>query len=255
MKELNRILSETGVSKVKLAKYLGVSRQMLYNYLSEETMDKWPKEKATKLFTLLNIKKPEDLKKVKVDGSYITDIESKISGTTSEAPSKSATLDLKGFSKKEQDLFNDIFNNLKQKVMDDKSKETFYVLKYLNYFLQSMDNTKELKYTLAYFSKALGFTDPLEFAFNENQQYIFESVMYSGMNIYTNGRASKSKIADTHKRFVDEIELKREERLSRTQELNAAKIQALRELGFSEINSSNAKEVLEKIAEIESRKV
>ena len=33
MKELNNILSEIGISKVKLAKYLGVSRQMLYNYL------------------------------------------------------------------------------------------------------------------------------------------------------------------------------------------------------------------------------
>ena len=34
MKDLNRVLSEVGISKVKLAKYLGVSRQMLYNYFS-----------------------------------------------------------------------------------------------------------------------------------------------------------------------------------------------------------------------------
>ena len=33
MNRLNEILSEIGVSKVKLAKYLGVSRQMVYNYL------------------------------------------------------------------------------------------------------------------------------------------------------------------------------------------------------------------------------
>ena len=71
----------------------------------------------------------------------------------------------------------------------------------------------------------------------------------------TNGNASKSRIADTHKRFVQEIEQKKEERLSRTQELNAAKIQALRELGYVEINGDNAKEVLDKIAEIQSRKV
>ena len=31
MKELNELLSEIGISKVKLAKYLGVSRQMIYN--------------------------------------------------------------------------------------------------------------------------------------------------------------------------------------------------------------------------------
>ena len=34
MKELNKKLAELGISKVRLAKYLGVSRQMLYNYLA-----------------------------------------------------------------------------------------------------------------------------------------------------------------------------------------------------------------------------
>ena len=33
MDKLNEILQEVGISKVKLAKYLGVSRQMIYNYL------------------------------------------------------------------------------------------------------------------------------------------------------------------------------------------------------------------------------
>ena len=32
MDKLNEILQEVGISKVKLAKYLGVSRQMIYNY-------------------------------------------------------------------------------------------------------------------------------------------------------------------------------------------------------------------------------
>ena len=45
------------------------------------------------------------------------------------------------------------------------------------------------------------------------------------------------------------------ELLSRTQELNTVKIQALKELGYTEINEDNAKEVFEKIAEIQSRKV
>jgi len=136
---------------------------------------------------------------------------------------------------------------------DDKSKESYYLLKYLNHYLQSLDNMKELKYVLAYYSKSLGFTEPLEFAFNETQQFIFESIMFSGMTLYTNGNASKSRIAETHKRFVKEIEHKKEERLSRTQELTAAKIQALRELGYKEMNGENAKEVLDKIAEIQSR--
>ena len=73
--------------------------------------------------------------------------------------------------------------------------------------------------------------------------------MYSGMSLYTGRGASRSKIAETHQRFVKEIEQKKEERLSRTQELNTAKVQALKELGYTEINNDNAKEVLDKIKE------
>ena len=47
MTNLNDLLQELGISKVKLAKYLGVSRQMIYNYLELENLNKWPKEKRT----------------------------------------------------------------------------------------------------------------------------------------------------------------------------------------------------------------
>ena len=104
-------------------------------------------------------------------------------------------------------------------------------------------------------SKSLGFTDPMEFIYNRDQQFIFESIMFSAMTLYNNGGSSKVKLAEAHKRFVQDIEHKTEEKLSRTQELNTAKVQALKELGFTEINEGNAKEVLEKIAEIQSRKV
>ena len=104
-------------------------------------------------------------------------------------------------------------------------------------------------------SKSMGFTDPMEFVFNADQQFIFESILFSGLTLYNNGSASKVKLAESHKRFVQDIEHKNEEKLSRTQELNTAKVQALRELGYTEINEENAKEVLEKIAEIQSRKV
>ena len=43
MNELKRILNELGISKVKLAKYLGVSRQMVYNYLEFDNINKWQK--------------------------------------------------------------------------------------------------------------------------------------------------------------------------------------------------------------------
>ena len=41
MSNINKVLSNIGVSKVRLAKYLGVSRQMLYNYLAEDDLEKW----------------------------------------------------------------------------------------------------------------------------------------------------------------------------------------------------------------------
>ena len=118
-----------------------------------------------------------------------------------------------------------------------------------------MGTTDELKYILCYMSKSLGFTDPMEFVFDKDKQFVFESILFSAMTLYNNGGASRNKISETHKKFVEDIKNKKEEKLSRTQELNTAKIQALKELGYTEINESNAKEVLEKIAEIQSRKV
>ena len=108
---------------------------------------------------------------------------------------------------------------------------------------------------LGYIAKSLRFVEPNEYVFNENKQFIFESIMFSAMTLYNNGTLSKTRISETHQRFVKELEQKKEEFLSRTQELNTAKIQALKELGYTEINEDNAKEVFEKIAEIQSRKV
>ena len=50
MNKLNDILHELGISKVKLAKFLGVSRQMIYNYLEMDDINKWPKDKKMKLY-------------------------------------------------------------------------------------------------------------------------------------------------------------------------------------------------------------
>ena len=79
--------------------------------------------------------------------------------------------------------------------------------------------------------------------------------MFSAFTLYNGGGASKTKIAETHRRFVAQIEHKNEERMSRTLELNTIKVQALKELGYTEINEKNAAEIFEKIAEIQSRKV
>ena len=52
MNRLNELLQELGISKVRLAKYLGVSRQMVYNYLEMDSINKWPKEKSSILLPL-----------------------------------------------------------------------------------------------------------------------------------------------------------------------------------------------------------
>lgn len=255
MKELNVVLTELGISKVRLAKYLGVSRQMLYNYLGIENLNDWPKEKSTKLLSLLNITNIEDIKNLKITGEYIIEVENRLNEGVKDSSNKEIIADLKGFNKKEQELLSNIINLLKEKLSEDKTKDTYNTYNYLYHFLESMETTHELKYILAYMSKSLGFTNPMEFLFNREKQFIFESIMFSAMTLYNNGGASKTKISESHKRFVQDIENKNEEKLSRTQELNTAKAQALRELGYTEINEDNAKEVLEKIAEIQSRKV
>ena len=52
MEKLKELLNDLGISKVKLAKYLGVSRQMVYNYLELDSINKWPKEKKILLLQL-----------------------------------------------------------------------------------------------------------------------------------------------------------------------------------------------------------
>lgn len=255
MKELNVVLTELGVSKVRLAKYLGVSRQMLYNYLALDDLSKWPKEKSAKLLSLLNIENKDEIGNIKITGEYIIEVEHRLKEGVKDSSNKEIIADLKGFNRKEQELLSDIINLLKEKLATDKTKDTYNTYLYLYHFLQSMETTEELRYILGYMSKSLGFTDPLEFVFNKEKQFIFESIMFSAMTLYNNGGASKTKLSESHKRFVQDIEHKNEEKLSRTQELNTAKVQALKELGYTEINEDNAKEVLEKIAEIQSRKV
>ena len=255
MKELNTVLTELGISKVRLAKYLGVSRQMLYNYLAIDNMDDWPKEKAAKLLSLLNVENISELSKIKITGEYIIEVENRLNEGVKDTSSKEIISDLKGFNKKEQELLSDIINLLKERLATDKSKDAYNTYVYLYNFLQSMETNEELKYILAFMSKSLGFADPMEFSFNKDKQFVFESIMFSAMTLYNNGGSSKVKLAESHKRFVQSIEQKKEEKLSRTQELNTVKIQALKELGYTEINEDNAKEVFEKIAEIQSRKV
>lgn len=255
MDKLKNILNELGISKVKLAKYLGVSRQMVYNYLEFDSLEKWPKEKRILLFKLLNIEDGTDstLNKIKINTEYMEDVEARLKSQNNS--SAIDFIDIKGLDKKSQTLLSDFTFLLKEKLTDSNEQENIYIIEYLYHLLQSIDNIEEFKYLLGYVSKAAGFTKPNEFAFNEDKQFMFEGIIHSAFTLYNSGGASKSKVIVSRDRFVQEIEARNEEKLSRTQQLNTVRIQALRELGYTEINASNAAEVFEKIAEIQSRGV
>ena len=238
MNKLNELLQELGLSKVKLAKYLGVSRQMVYNYLVLDSLDKWPKEKKVLLLQLLDIKDASDetLENIVVDTEYLMGVEKRLNSALKSSNSIDSFIDLNGLTKENKALLNSFIFLIKEKLEEDPSGSS-------------------IKYILGYIAKSNGFISPDEYAFNEEKQFIFEGILFTALTLYNNGRASKSRIIAMHKKFINEIERKNEKKLGRTQQLNTCKIQALRELGYSDITPENAAEILEKMAEIETREV
>ena len=256
IEKLNLILKKAGISKVNFAKYLGVSRQMVYNYLENGDLTKWPKDKKASLYRLLSVNSDEEIENLEINNELIESVESKIFTTSKKAiAKKEETIDISGFKKEEQEMLNDIVFALKEILNEDRTHKSLATITYVYNLLQSMSTSKEVKYILAYISKAAGFTKPTIYEYEEEYQFVFESLMYSAMTLYNNGGASRTKLAESHRRWEAELEQKNEEKLSRTQELNSAKVQALKELGYSEINEKNAGEVFDKIAEIQARKI
>ena len=256
MDRLNELLQELGLSKVKLAKYLGVSRQMVYNYLVLDSLDKWPKEMKVLLLQLLDIKdgSKKSIESITVDTDYLMEVEKRLNNAIKQSNSGDSVIDMAGLTKENKTLLSDFIFLIKEK-LEDNADENSSAIKYMYYMLQSMDNIPEIKYIMGYMAKSNGFIKPEEYAFDEDKQFIFEGILYSALTLYNNGGASKSKLAESHKRFIQEIEQKNEEKLTRTQQLSTVKIQALRELGYNDINAENAAEVFEKMAEIQTRKV
>ena len=253
VEKINKILKEANISKVNLAKYLGVSRQMVYNYLDGEDLSKLSNDKAQALFTLLDVKNEDELKKVELTKEYIQEVGNKLFNSKKTPTKKSEMIELTGLRPEEQNIINDIVFILKEILNEDKTKNSLTLLNYFYHFIQAASKTKEPRYILGYISKAAGFTPPTVYEFDDEQQFIFESIMYSAMTLYNNGGASRTKLSESHRRWESELSRKNEEKLSRTQELNTAKVLALKELGYTEINEHNASEVFDKIAEIQSR--
>lgn len=252
MDELNNLLHELGISKVKLAKFLGVSRQMIYNYLELDDVNKWPKDKKVLLFNLLGIKSYDEMKKIKVDTDYIMDVEIRLNSINERKNNTVANNDIfGGLDEAKVELLTKIIDAVKEYIEDDKGLK---VGEYLYHFIQSLNNNEEIRYLLGYVAKETGYVKANEFVFNEDKQYIFESILFTAMALYHSGKASKSRLIEAHRRFETQIDHKIEEKMSRTMELNSIKKQALKELGFTEINDNNISEVFAKIAEIQARK-
>src|SRR5574344_2363218 len=110
MNRLNDLLQELGISKVSLAKYLGVSRQMVYNYLELDDINKWPKEKKILLFKLLDIEdgSEDTIKGIKVTTEYLMAVEGRINQSFKNQNSLNSFFDLNGMNKQEQQLISDI---------------------------------------------------------------------------------------------------------------------------------------------------
>ena len=248
MDKLSVILQELDISKVKLSKYLGISRQMIYNYLAEGGLNKMPEDKKTILFDLLEINSEKEIDKIKITPEYRIKIEEKLLNKIDSETAKKNEL-----SKNNNELLNNFYNMIKEKLSDDKNNKNFKTITYMYNLLQSIDTSLEIKYVLGYFSKTMGFTDIDEYEFNENNQFLIESIMYTAFNLYSSGKASKSKLLEAHNKWKAELEAKKEELLTRTQKFESTRIQALKELGYSEISEKNASEIFEKMAEIELR--
>ena len=122
MKKLDELLLELGISKVRLAKYLGVSRQMLYNYLALSSLEEWPKEKALKLLSLLDIDNEEEINSLSITGDYIMKVETRLNEGVRDSSNREVLADLKGLNKKDQDILSDIINILKEKLLEDKKE-------------------------------------------------------------------------------------------------------------------------------------
>lgn len=257
MQRLNELLQELGVSKVKLAKYLGVSRQMVYNYLVLDDLDKWPKEKKLLLLQLFDIEDGNDdlFDNIQITTEYMISVEKRLNNAMKKGDDSDYYLSTEGLTKDNRELLNNIMFLLKEKLEEDTTGRASTTLKYLYYLLQAIENIPEIEYMLAYMAKSNGFIKPEEFAYDEDKQFTFEGILYTAISLYNSGKADRAKVIDNHRLFIQEIEQRNEEKLSRTQQLMTFRNQALRELGYDDVNSDNAVEFYEKLAEIESRKV
>ncbi len=244
VKILLKKLDELHISKVELANYLKVSRQMVYNYLSMKSFSEWPIKKRIKMLDLLEVNNFDEIEDLKIDSKLLQNITQKL------ASDEEAEL-LEGY-----------------KVLDDTSKcmvhdvirlcEDETTRDYINVLLTLIEHamiSKDYKFLILYLSKTFEKTDPREFCEEEAEQMAFEGILFSAFNLFNSSKYSKDKTARVHEQFVKELENKKHVDPELTNTINITKFLAKNELGIEKIDDTNIDLVLEKMLEIQSRKL
>ena len=148
VEKVNLILKKANISKVNLSKYLGVSRQMVYNYFDGDDLSKLPNEKCQLLFNLLDVTSEKEILDINITNDYLQRVGSKIFDTKKSTPKKEESIDLAGLKKDEIMLIGEISQMLKNILIENKGREgeAYTTVEYVHHFIENLGTTKELKY-------------------------------------------------------------------------------------------------------------
>lgn len=248
MNDLLKIIDSLNITKVALASYLGVSRQMVYNYLSLDSIDEWPIDKRIKILDLFDVQNSQEIKDIKIDSEMYLRIQDTLQAT--EQQQKASLSNLNITSLDSQLLVSDIIKLLE---MNDPLLNNH--LKIMLTLIESSQLNTQYAFLIEFIGKLLGKVEVNDFAYNTDEQTAYEAILYSALQLYKSQNYSKTKIKQLHEQFIEEQNQKNEAIYEETNVLNITKMMALRELGFNRIDTDNADLVLNKMAEIRSRKI
>lgn len=240
---LDRI-EKLNISKVDLSNYLQVSRQMVYNYLSMNSFDEWPIKKRIMILDLFEVNNYDEIEELEISTNLLEKISMKLNVDDSMEMFR-AYKELDEESKK-------IVNDIVKLCEDSDTRNSVDIL--LTLVEQSMIS-KDYKFLILYLSKIFNRIDPRSFEDDPDTQKAFEGILFSAFNLFNSGKYSKDKTTRVHEQFVKELENKAKVDIDVSNTMNLAKSQAKNELGIDKIDESNIDIVLEKMLEIQGRKL
>ncbi len=247
MDEIRKILlliDKLNISKVALATYLNVSRQMVYNYLSMNSLDEWPLDKKIKMLDLFNVDSTIELVDLEIDSKLYEIVNAKLKSVNQNA----LQLKYNKLDAKSKRIVEDVIN-----LCD--VKETKEDLNTLLTLIEFSMISEDYKYLITYLSKVFKKVEADTFGKDVERQMSFEGILFSAFNLFNSGKFSKEKTKKVHAEFVKELERKSELDSQATNVINVTKLIAKKELGIDSIDDTNVDKVLEKMIEIQGRKL